>query len=148
MDSHQAQDERVERANALYWESDRSVNHIADQMEISKGMLYGLIRPLTVGLPCPRCSSDMEYTNRTARERGFLTCSGCGLDGEADEVRASWLEAAAATPEGKLLVTPPAAEPRAGGIPPERWLRDPVMVGAGLLLVAAGIWLVEGLRRR
>ena len=131
-------DPRVERANALYWESGRSVNRIADDMEVSKGMLYGLIHPLSAGLPCPDCSSDMEYANRTARDRGFLTCSSCGSERDEEQVRSQWSQAGAepAIPTG----APPA--------PPGRRPHDPLVLGAGLLLVAAGLWLFRGLSRR
>ena len=134
------------RANDLYWGSDRSVNQIADEMELSKGMLYGMIRPLPAGLPCPQCSSDMEYPNRTARERGLVTCRACGLEVDEQAVRAKWESAAAEAPSGKLLVTPRPAAGR-GGFRPES-ARDPMMVGAGLLLIAAGLWLFRGLGRR
>jgi hypothetical protein len=148
MQSEQRQDSPETRANALYWESEKSVNQIADELELSKGMLYGMIRPLRAELPCPGCASDMEYTNRTARERGLLTCPSCGREIERDAARVEWERAAAAAPDGKLVVTPrPApAQPRAGILSDRR--RDPVMVGAGLLLIAAGIWLFRGLNRR
>jgi hypothetical protein len=134
------------RANQLYWESDKSVNQIADQLELSKGMLYGLIKPLPAGLPCPTCSSDMEYANRTARERGLITCSSCALELNEGEARQQWQAAAAAAPGGQLVVTPRQAPEKRTGILPDK--RDPIMVGAGLLLIAAGIWLFRGLNRR
>ena len=133
------------RANQLYWESDKSVNQIADELELSKGMLYGMVKPLPADLPCPTCSSDMEYANRTARERGLITCPSCSLELNEGEARRKWQEAAAAAPTGQLFVTPQHA-PERTGILPDR--RDPVMVGAGLLLIAAGIWLFRGLSRR
>jgi hypothetical protein len=134
------------RANELYWQSDRSVNQIADEMELSKGMLYGMIRPLAAGLPCPRCSADMEFANRTARERGLITCPSCTLELDEKEARTQLEQAAPATPADQPLVTPRhAPEPRSGV---RAVRRDPVMVGAGLLLIAAGIWLFRGLNRR
>jgi hypothetical protein len=36
----------LEAANELYWGSEKSVNQIADELDLSKGALYGLIRPL------------------------------------------------------------------------------------------------------
>ncbi len=149
MEPLEQHDPRVKRANTLYWESDRSVNQIADEMELSKGMLYELINPLRSGLPCPRCSSDMEYSNRTARERTLLTCSSCRLEAEEEEVRTRWSEAAAAAPGGTLIVKPePAFAQKLRPIPPDRRPRDPLMIGAGLLLIATGIWLFRGLRKR
>jgi hypothetical protein len=143
-------DPLTQRANALYWESDRSVNQIADEMDLSKGMLYGLIRPLPAALPCPRCATGLEYANRTARERGLLSCPSCGLEAEDAEVRERWEETAAATPGRAVVVTPKVAPPRParGLAEPAPARRDPVLVGAGLLLVAAGLWLFRGLRQR
>src|SRR5688572_5646755 len=142
-------DPLTQRANALYWESERSVNQIADEMDLSKGMLYGMIRPLPAELPCPRCSTGLEYANRTARERGMLSCPSCGLESEGADVRQQWEDAAAQAPGGALVVTPLIPPPRPARITelaPAR--RDPLMVGAGLLLVAAGFWLFRGLGRR
>ena len=134
-------DPRVQRANALYWESRLSVNQIADKMDLSKGMLYGLIQPIGDGLPCPRCSSEMEYANRTARERGFLKCPSCDFEHDKDQVRSELQDAAAAGRDGELLVTPGPADP-------DRRPHDTLLIGVGLLLVAAGIWLFRGLPRR
>ena len=134
------------RANELYWQSQKSVNQIAGELDLSKGMLYGMIRPLAAALPCPRCSSDMEYANRTARERGLITCRACTLELAENDARQQWQAAAAAVPGGKLLVSPRHAPEQRRGITPDK--RDPVMVGAGLLLIAAGIWLFRGLNRR
>lgn len=79
-----------ERANELYWASDESVNSIANEMGLSKGSLYHLVRPLPAGLPCPRCGSEMEYPNRTARDKGFLTCPTCDLEEDEEIVREAW----------------------------------------------------------
>ena len=143
-------DPLTQRANELYWESDRSVNQIADEMDLSKGMLYGLIRPLPAELPCPRCSTGLEFANRTARERGLLSCPSCGLEHEEGEVRDQWEEVAAASPTGAVVVTPrvPPPHPARGVAESILPKRDPLMVGAGLLLVAAGLWLFRGLGRR
>ena len=134
-------DPRVQRANALYWESQQSVNQIADEMDLSKGMLYGLIQPIGAGLPCSRCSSEMEYANRTARERGFLKCPSCDFEQDKDQVGSKLQDADATGRGGERLVTP-------GPAGPYRRPRDPLLVGVGLLLVAAGIWLFRGLPRR
>ena len=135
------------RANELYWESDRSVNQIADEMELSKGMLYGMIRPLASGVACPRCSSDMEFANRTARERGLVTCPSCSLEVEQASLRVEEPDPVAVT------TARPEAAPNPWHAPTRRSApridgRNPVVVGAGLLLIAAGIWLFRGLNRR
>ena len=130
-------DPRVQRANELYWESQLSVNQIADDMDVSKGMLYGLIQPVGAGLPCPSCSSEMEYTNRTARDRGFLACAACGLEQDEEEVRSE-------LPDTDTH-DPGTYDP--GFRPTLRRPRDPLVFGAGLLLVAAGVWLFRRLPR-
>lgn len=76
------------RANDLYWLSDDGVNEIADQLDLSKGALYGLIEPRGADLACPECGAEMEFTNRTARDRGRVHCSACGFEDEAEVVRA------------------------------------------------------------
>ena len=142
-------DPRVRRANALYWESQLSVNQIADEMDVSKGMLYGLIQPIGAELPCPRCSSEMGYANRTARDRGFLLCPSCDFEQDEDQVRSDLEEAAAAGRDAELLVTPELADPYDDRpVPPLRRPRDPLVLGAGFLLVAAGLWLFRSLPRR
>ena len=135
-------DPHVQRANALYWESQLSVNQIADDLDMSKGMLYGLVQPIGAGLPCPRCSSEMKYANRTARERGFLTCPSCDLEQDEAQVRSELQDGGAADGEEEPFVTPEAADMYG------RRPRDPVLLGAGLLLIAAGIWLFRSLPRR
>ena len=132
------------RANELYWESDKSVNQIADELELSKGMLYGMIRPLPAGLPCPRCSSDLEYANRTARERGLISCRTCTL--ELDQADAP--SAPMPAPAPAAVREEPAPRPAPTRTRSSLEKRDPMMVGAGLLLIAAGIWLFRGLNRR
>lgn len=175
MASHQPDDDRAARANQLYWESDRSVNRIAELLDLSKGTLYGMIRPLAAGLPCPRCTAAMEYLNRTARERGLLVCPDCGLEQGEEAVREAWSDAAARAPGGRLVVD--AGEPRsasraasasaagaaglaatgrdgpdprgtpAGAAAVPHAIPDRALVGAGLLVAAAGFWLVRRLRR-
>jgi len=133
-------------ANRLYWESDRSVNQIAHDLEISKGTLYELVRPLPAGLPCPRCGKEMVFPNRTAREKGFLTCPACGLEEEESEVEGVWEEAAGRAGGGAPVVTPEAL--RASRDSGSSGTRTRVVVGAALLGVAAGIALASVLRNR
>lgn len=75
------------KANELYWESDESVNQIAEDLELSKGTLYSVIQPLPTGLACPECGDELLYPNRTARERGMVGCPTCGFEGEEEEAR-------------------------------------------------------------
>lgn len=77
-------------ANRLYWDSDESVNQIGEALDLSKGVLYGLITPLPAGLPCPQCGEEMVFPNRTARDKGFLECPECGMEEEEAAVQAFW----------------------------------------------------------
>jgi hypothetical protein len=82
--------EAIERVNQLYWDSGRSVNQIADELDLSKGALYGVIRPEPSGLGCPLCGAEVGYPNRTAKDRGSLECSICTWDGNVDEATGSF----------------------------------------------------------
>jgi len=147
MSARESSDDRMApEANRLYWDSDVSVNQIADRLGISKGRLYEVIRPLPSGLPCPRCGEEMVFPNRTAREKGFLTCSACGLEEEESEVRSAWSESAGRTGGGALVV-PPEAMKRARREPSsERTTR--IVAGTALLGIAAGIAVATWLGRR
>lgn len=86
MTPSQDSDSRLtERAQRLYWESERSVNAIASDLDISKGRLYELIRPLPVDVPCPRCGDPLAWPNRTGRDRGLLVCPSCGREVEEED---------------------------------------------------------------
>jgi predicted RNA-binding Zn-ribbon protein involved in translation (DUF1610 family) len=74
-----------DRANKLYWGSDRSVNQIADELDLSKGALYEMIRPLATGFGCPICGAEVVHSNRTAKDRGRVDCPSCAWDGTEDE---------------------------------------------------------------
>lgn len=72
-------------ANQLYWTSDKSVNQIAEELELSKGALYGIIAPEPTEFACPLCGGHVGYPNRTAKERDLVDCPSCDWDGSADE---------------------------------------------------------------
>ena len=78
----------VARANELYWSSEVSVNRLVSELGLSKGTLYDVVRPLSAGLSCPRDAADLAYPNRTARDRGFVSCPSCGFEDEEENVRA------------------------------------------------------------
>lgn len=153
--------EVVERANELYWGSDESVNQIADDLELSKGALYGIIEPEPSGLGCPLCGAEVVYANRTAKERGMLACPTCEWDGAHEEAmpgpvdedpspagvedRASDVAAVDdETPEGGEGTRSPAR-------PPSRALAHAdgrTIAGGALLGAAVGLALVLWARRR
>lgn len=145
-------------ANRLYWESEESVNQIGEVLGLSKGVLYGLIAPLPAGLPCPKCGEEMMFSNRTARDKGFLVCPECGMEEEEVVVQAYW-EKEAETDEGLVFGGPRELAHKAGqavqhavetgrervsSLSP----RGRVIAGTALLGAAAGLVLGAYLRKR
>ena len=137
MDHAQEEDAREARANELYWESDESVNQIADELDLSKSTLYGLIHPLAADVACPRCGAGMEYPNRTARDRGLVTCPACGHEADEDDA----LEPAPASGSADARRRLPASAD------PARAARERVLAGTALLAAAAGFLLGRLTRR-
>jgi predicted RNA-binding Zn-ribbon protein involved in translation (DUF1610 family) len=133
MDAPHDHDAREARANVLYWDSDSSVNDIADAMDLSKGSLYGLIRPRPAELACPECGAMLEYPNRTARDKGFVTCPGCGLEDEEELVR----EIAGAGPDSDRPRAPSAGVGPGGAV-----------LVTSLLGAAAALAVVRWIQRR
>lgn len=132
------------RANELYWTSDLSVNQIAEELDLSKGMLYELIRPAPAGLSCPACSEELVYANRTARDRAMLACPRCGWEGDEDDADLGVGDGSVVLPtatESDTVAAPRAATEEDPG-------RRRVMVGGALLGAAAGLALVLWSRRR
>lgn len=130
------------RANELYWNSDESVNGIAEDLDLSKGALYERITPLPSGLPCPGCSTEMAFPNRTARDRGFLACPNCGLEEDEREVREEWKEASARRPSDRaVVVTPGDGSSARTPAPTQSAETRRIVAGVALLGMAAGILL-------
>lgn len=127
----------VDRANDLYWGSDASVNRLADELDLSKGALYDIIRPFPAGIPCPNGDGEMGYANRTARDRGFVTCGTCGLEDEEAHV-AEELEEAGFSPRTDLSTSTGSAV---------AW-PDGRMLGSALVGVALGVVIAGLVRRR
>ena len=147
-------DDVVKQANERYWNSDAGVNQLARELDLSKGSLYEIIVPLPTGVPCPHCNAELAFANRTARERGFLSCPACGLEEDRERVLAR-LEEAAYDP---TIVDPPAADrpipPSAEDPPAEDPSAAPtrnletLLVVTALAGLAAGLILGGVLRRR
>lgn len=138
--------EATAKANELYWGTNRSVNQIAEDLDLSKGALYQIIEPLDAGLACPACGGGLVYANRTAKERSLVSCPTCAWDGAADE-------AAAHEDSGDGVTGPPArsSTERAPAPPHSSAGRETAVravAGGALLGAAAGLALVLWARRR
>ncbi|MEQ1855120.1 MAG: hypothetical protein ABL963_01555 [Longimicrobiales bacterium] len=96
-----------DRANELYWGSGMSVNQIAETLDLSKGALYELIRPLSAAVACPDCGAEAVHPNRTAKEKGLIACPECGWGGDEG----------AAAPSTGLRKARAATAPRAAAVP-------------------------------
>ncbi|HSG49547.1 MAG TPA: hypothetical protein VLA43_17130 [Longimicrobiales bacterium] len=135
MDTHDPR--LVEQANSLYWESDASVNEIAEKLDLSKGALYGVVEPLDAGTPCPECGGALEFPNRTARHKGLVSCPVCGMEEELELVEAVALDA-----RDEVAPPPPGASQPAPVVPMR------TLVASTLLGLAAGIAIGQITRRR
>jgi hypothetical protein len=146
-DTSERMQEAAATANELYWGSERSVNQIAEQLDLSKGALYGMIQPLPEGLGCPICGEEVVSANRTARERGMLSCAQCPWKGDEDETVALGGDGALTLPvysdEGDVIadaddvLVPPIADRGRGR----------TLAGGALLGAAVGLALVLWTRR-
>lgn len=146
-------DEVAERANDLYWRSGASVNQLTRELDLSKGALYEIITPMAAELRCPCGGGEMAYSNRTARERGFVSCTTCGLEDEEEHVR-DYLEEQDATSEFELTAADPGlpqsrSDPQTETLtgPPPRNL-EKLLVASALAGLAVGLVLGGLLRRR
>ena len=159
--SHAARDITA-KANELYWGSELSVNQIADELDLSKGALYGMLLPEKSGSWCPECGADVGFDNRTAKDRGQLSCLECGWEGDLADAEAFGGEGAvtlpphaedALAPAGETALTeqPELAVAADGGQGVAGILdssRGRIAAGGALLGAAAGLALVLWARRR
>lgn len=67
-------------ANRLYWDTDETVNSIANRLELSRRALYDAIQPVPAGRDCPVCGGDLVYENRSARTADEAVCPQCPED--------------------------------------------------------------------
>ena len=127
------------------------MNQIAEEMDLSKSRLYGLILPLPSERACPECQAELTFPNRTAMEKGFVSCLECGFEGEAPEDGSVSARAAAPkkpTTAPKKRATAPQVRTASGPAPVGRRPSSTrVLWGAALLGVAAGLYLATRHRR-
>ena len=120
--------------NRMYWDSNESVNRIAQQLDLSKGALYGMIAPAPADGTCLNCGSRLSFGNRTARERGLAECVACARNDEPmDHVPSP--------------VPAPHAPEVAAIREPRRW-SGRALAGSLLLGVVAGVFISRLLRSR
>lgn len=67
-------------ANRLYWQTDRSVADIAEQLSVSRRALYELIQPESSGIRCGSCNGDVVFSNRSAKTSSHGRCVDCGSE--------------------------------------------------------------------
>lgn len=144
-----------DRANELYWSSGLSVNQIAEALDLSKGALYEMIRPLAASVACPSCGAEAVHPNRTAKEKGLIACPECGWGGKEGAAAAP---AAAGNPKthapaasGAARATERPSSPPASPThrPPHAPTRRPGALAGGILLgAAAGLALILWARRK
>ncbi len=141
MSSKETEDQKLSaRANELYWRSGQSVNQIAEEMDLSKSRLYGLVEPLPAGSPCPECQTELLFPNRTAMEKGFVSCPDCGFESKS----ATNGQAAGPTPPDPQ---PEADQDTASAPERQRLGSKRVLWGSALLGVAAGLYIAIRQRR-
>lgn len=126
-------------ANELYWGSDRSVNQIAEDLDLSKGALYAALVHLPSGFGCPLCGDEVGWPNRTARDRDQLACATCEWSGSADETTTYESDQGALTHSEDEPGVPPA---------PLTTPRMSTIAGGAMLGAAVGLALVLWTRRR
>ena len=128
----------ADQANDLYWRSGRSVNQIAEAMDLSKSGLYGMVRPLPAERLCPECGEGLVFPNRTAMAKAIASCLECEYVGAAP----------APTPSGQPDGEPEGdLEPGRGGAGERvtrRGRRSTRVLWASVLLgIAAGLYLTR-----
>ena len=135
-------------ANEFYWSSDRSVNQIAQNLDLSKGALYAALVPLPSGNGCPLCGDEVGWPNRTARDRDQLACQTCDWSGSTSQTVTYTTdepehhitgEAVARTVDRDEGIVPPA---------PLITTRLSTVAGGAILGAAVGLALVLWTRRR
>lgn len=141
-------------ANELYWGSTRSVNQIAEDLDLSKGALYAALVHLPSGAGCPLCGDEVGWSNRTARDRDQLTCPNCDWSGSSDQTISYDADHSIESEDGAgvrdvagLGVADLDDEP---GVPPAPLLspRMSTIAGGAMIGAAVGLVLVLWARRR
>ncbi len=82
---HTSESSAGEKVNELYWNSERTVDEIVDELGIGRNTLYSAVRPQPTGASCPDCGEGLVFTNRSNRTSSTATCSGCDREVDLSE---------------------------------------------------------------
>ncbi len=134
----------------LYWDSDRSVRQIREELDITSAALYELLEPLPVDAACQVCGGAVGFKNRTARTNREGICLRCGEVVRVPAEKAAAAGDGAATGDGAAPESEPdwvsdAVDDALEST--ERAVRDVLFVAVGLVAVLA-VGVVGLLRRR
>ena len=147
MPSKKSDDQKLaDQANDLYWRSGRSVNQIAEEMDLSKSGLYALVRPFPAELNCPECSAGLVFPNRTGLDKAIASCPECeyvgGVQPGAKRSRAAakTTPAEAEEPESDMELEPAVA---AGRTASRGRGSNRVLWAAVFLGLAAGLYMTR-----
>jgi predicted RNA-binding Zn-ribbon protein involved in translation (DUF1610 family) len=127
------------QANRLYWETESSVAEIADELDISRRMLYDLIEPRHTDASCPECGAGLVFRNRTALDRRQAECPECEV--EVPLVEPHGVEPAVEQEHAAANLSPVARDGTVRG-------NAPLLSGALLLGLAAGAAAAHLVRNR
>ena len=137
-------------ASELYWGSDHSVNHIAEELNLSKGALYTALTALGSGRACPLCGDEAGWPNRTARDQDKLHCASCAWSGSRSQTMTYGNDASFSGPrQDKDADLEAASDEHPLGRPDTNGVPGLTRIAGGALLGAAvGLALVLWVRRR
>ena len=147
--SHPNDAPEARKANRLYWESDQSVNAVAELLGVSKGRLYDLVAPLPVDIACPDCNQGLSFPNRTARDRGLVTCDTCGFEGDRDDLEGAEADSPGNHDEGNPKGDHPfsaRSSERDDGLLRVPLLGNPVVLGGLIVGVVGGVLLAHWMK--
>lgn len=143
------------QANRLYWETDAPVADIAEELDVSRRMLYDLIAPRPAHSPCPECGAPLVYRNRTALDRRHAECPECETEVALEPGQGSPPGQAGDSAGAERGMEPQIEQERAAGplspvaprtVPSSA--SGPLLSGALLLGLAAGAAAAFLVRRR
>ena len=71
-------DQLRREVNRLYWETERPVTRLADDLGVSRGTFYNHLDPLPAPGKCRSCGAPLYFRTRSNRDAGEAQCEACG----------------------------------------------------------------------